>query len=246
MKYSVMFIKKDLIKEDFEINKDNMVDLYIQNKYGQNVTEQYKIVACLSKDAMLGLGKSLIRRATGYYERGDPMQIMPARKGHTMFAYGICLHPQSIETIIGDNSIETSTQYTHSNVSDSEKTMTYEFELECPKTGVFEDFEKNDTNVACFQVFDLEGNNISDQIRYVGLWFVKNSLIGFGTELIRLAHNFEEGKEIHIVPKSKKSEVQQAMGIYLSPNSCELILKCKSFESIDKILEEYNKEHVKP
>lgn len=244
MKYSIN-VKRTNSKEDFEINKDNIIDLYIQNTYGQNVTVQHKMMACLSKDAMLGLGKSLIRRATGYYEYGNPMQIMPARKGHTMFAYGICLHPQSIETIICDDSVEPNVQYIHNNVSNSEKAMAYEFELECPKTGAFEDFEKNDTNVACFQIFDLADNNISDQIRYVGLWFVRSSLIGFGTELIRLAHNFEEGKEIHIVPASKVTAAQQTMGVYLSPTSCELIIKCKSFEPIDKILAEYNKEHIK-
>jgi hypothetical protein len=32
------------------------------------------------------------------------------------------------------------------------------------------------------------------------------------------------------------------MGIYLTPDSCELIIKCHSFEPIDTLLEEYKKE----
>lgn len=237
MKYSVN-IKNPITREEFEINKDNIVDLYIQDECGKNVTKQFKIIASLSKNAMIGLGKSLIRRATGYYEYGNPMQIMPARKGHVMLAYGICLHPQSIETIIGDNSIdsvEPITQYVQNN----SKAMAYDFELECPESGVFEDFEKNDDNVACFQVFDSGDNNISNQIKYVGLWLIKDSLIGFGTELIRLAHNFEEGKEVYIIPGSEETEAQQSMGIFLSPESCELVIKCESFGPIDTILEKY-------
>ena len=80
---------------------------------------------------------------------------------------------------------------------------------------------------------------------YVDIWFRENSLIGFGTELIRVAHNFEEGKEVHIIPASEENGVQESMGIYLTPESCELVIKCKSFDPIDKILEEY-KEQDKP
>ena len=236
MKYSVD-IKKPITIEDSEISKNNIIDLYIQDESGQNITKQCKIIAHLSKDAMLGLGKSLIRRATGNYERGNPMHLDPIIQNYIVQAYGIFLHPKSVATIIGDNSKEQRARY--KQMQSYDKAVSYEFELECPERGTLEDFEKNDTNVACFQVFDLEGNNISNQIVYVNIWFVEDSLIGFGTELIRLAHNFEEGKEIHIVPKSEKSEAKQTMGVYLSPNSCEFVIKCKSFDPIDKILEEY-------
>ena len=58
-------------------------------------------------------------------------------------------------------------------------------------------------------------------------------------ELIRLAHNFEEDKEVHIVPASKEKGAEQSMGIFLTPDSCGLTIKCEHFESIDKHLEEY-------
>jgi hypothetical protein len=246
MKYSIK-LKKTRIKEDFEINKDNIVDIYIQDKCGKNITMQCKVIAYLNKDDMLGLGKSFIRRATGYYNRGNPMHLDPIRRNGIVQTYGIYLHPMSIAAIIGDNSDELIVKYVQDQECDDDTNAVYQFELECPnrEQGIIEDFEKNDMNVACFQVFDLENNNISDQIRYVGLWFVRNSLIGFGTELIRLAHNYEEGKEIHIIPAREGIEAQQAMGVHLSPTSCELIIKCKSFEPIDKILGEYNKEHIK-
>ena len=244
MKYSIA-LKKLTAGKCFGIDRDNIISIYVQSKCGQNITKKCEVMACLNEDAMLGLGKSLIRRAAGYYNRGNPMHLDPIRSHHIVQSYGIFLHPHSIETIIGDNGVESITKYTPSQVPNTGGAMAYNFELECPDRdqGILEDFEKNDANIACFQVFDLEGNDISNQIRYVGLWFIKGSLISFGEGLIRLAHNFEEDKEIHLVSKNEKSEAQQLMGVYLSPNSCELIIKCKSFDSIDKILEEYEKEH---
>ena len=109
--------------------------------------------------------------------------------------------------------------------------------------GQIEDFEKNDANIACFKVFDKQGNDISDQVRYVTIFLSKNAMLGFGTELIRLAHNFKEGKEVHIMPASKEKGAEQSMGIFLTPASCELTIKCEHFEPIEKYLEEYKKKH---
>ncbi len=101
-------------------------------------------------------------------------------------------------------------------------------------------------NIALFKVFNKQGNDISDQVQYVTIFLSKKAMLGLGTELIRLAHNFEEGKEIHITPASKEKGAQQSMGIFLTPDSCELIIKCVHFEPIDKYLEEYkNKTSLK-
>ena len=77
------------------------------------------------------------------------------------------------------------------------------------------------------------------------IFLSKNAMLGLGTELIRLAHNFEEGKEIHIVPASKEKGAEQSMGIFLTPDSCELIIKCEHFEPIEKYLEEYKEKNLK-
>lgn len=108
--------------------------------------------------------------------------------------------------------------------------------------GEIEDYDENDNNVACFNVYDEQGNNINDQIRYIIMFLSTNAMLGLGTELIRLANNYEEGKEVHILPASKKRGAEQSMGIYLTPDSCELIIKCQSFKSIQELLEDYTAE----
>ena len=69
---------------------------------------------------------------------------------------------------------------------------------------------------ACFNIFNTQGDDISDQIRYVTIFLSKNALLGLGTELIRLAHNFEEGKKVRIIPASKEKGAEQSMGIFFN------------------------------
>lgn len=117
--------------------------------------------------------------------------------------------------------------------------MKYEIEL-TPPWGTIEDFEQEDDNIAQISVFDKSsGKNISKDMQYVILSISSDDMIGLGTEFIRLAHNFEEGKEIHIIPASEEHGAQQNMGIFLTPDSCELVIKCQSFEPIENIVEEY-------
>jgi len=100
-------------------------------------------------------------------------------------------------------------------------------------------------NIALFQAYDKDKKTISDQVVYIIINFSKNAMLGLGTELIRLAHNFEEGKEVHIIPASKEKCAEQSMGIFLTPDSCELIIKCTTFGPIDQYLEEYKQKHNK-
>lgn len=121
--------------------------------------------------------------------------------------------------------------------------MIYEFTI-TRNYQVIEDFEKNDSNVASLEVFDQCGSGVSGQVRYITMFLSKNAMLGLGTELIRLAHNFEEGKEIHIIPASLEKGAQESMGVFLTPDSCELIIKCKSFGTVDEVLEEYKLKHT--
>jgi hypothetical protein len=107
------------------------------------------------------------------------------------------------------------------------------------------DFEKEWNNIAKFKVFDFDNNDISIKCQYVEFGLSIDAMLGLGTELIRLAHNFEEGKEVHILPASKEKGAEQSMGIFLTPDSCELIIKCENFGPIDKYLEEYKAKNLK-
>jgi hypothetical protein len=97
-----------------------------------------------------------------------------------------------------------------------------------------EEFETAGDNIAQIDVMDKNGNDITKDCR-VQVTLSKNALLGLGTELIRLAHKFSDGKHFHIDPISKESVVQ-SLGIMLHPESCELIVGCGEFKSFDKYI----------
>ena len=92
-------------------------------------------------------------------------------------------------------------------------------------------FEENADNVAVIEVFDNKGQKIGSNSK-VEIFLSKNALLGLGTELIRLAHNYVEGKHYHITPADKEMLCQR-MGIFLTPDSSELIITCCDNEKID-------------
>ncbi|WP_256941304.1 hypothetical protein [Bacillus sp. EAC] len=57
-------------------------------------------------------------------------------------------------------------------------------------------------------------------------------MIGLCTELIRLAHDYKDGKHFHIDPISKEYVVQ-SMGAMLHPESCELIVCCGDYDTFN-------------
>ena len=59
----------------------------------------------------------------------------------------------------------------------------------------------------------------------------RNGLIGLGTELIRLAHGFKDGFHWHIDP-AEKELISSSMGIFLHPESSEVIISCREFNVI--------------
>lgn len=100
-------------------------------------------------------------------------------------------------------------------------------------------FESKADNVGVLQVFDNKGNDITKQSR-VTLFLSRNALLGLGTELVRLAHNYKEGKHYHIEPANKDMMVQ-TLGIFLTPESSELIVGCSDEDVIDEYFMDKNK-----
>ncbi|MBB6716823.1 hypothetical protein [Clostridium gasigenes] len=94
-----------------------------------------------------------------------------------------------------------------------------------------DEFENNADNVAIVQVHDKEGNDITEKAN-VQMFLSRNALLGLGTELIRLAHNYSETKHIHIEP-AEEDMIVQRMGIFLTPNSTELTILCNDNKVID-------------
>ena len=101
-----------------------------------------------------------------------------------------------------------------------------------------DEFESKADNVGVLQVFDNVGNDITKQSK-VSLFLSENALLGLGTELIRLANNYTEGRHHHIRPADKEMMVQ-TLGIFLTPDSSELIVGCSDEDVIDEYFKDKN------
>jgi hypothetical protein len=97
-----------------------------------------------------------------------------------------------------------------------------------------DEFEVNADNVVVVEVFDNNGHKVTFESK-VQIYLSKNALLGLGTELIRLAHKYIEGKHYHITP-ADKDMLCQRLGIFLTPDSSELIITCSDNKKIDEYI----------
>lgn len=101
MKYEVDIKKIELI-EPYEQEQNNVMHVYAQKKINIDSGTKYKIVLSLSKNAMLGLGKELIRYAYLNRKPGHHVHLEPIEPGKPQVqAMGIYLLPASIPGIVG-------------------------------------------------------------------------------------------------------------------------------------------------
>lgn len=94
-----------------------------------------------------------------------------------------------------------------------------------------DEFDKNADNVGIVKVYDNEGNDITSKSN-VQIFLSRNALLGLGTELIRLAHNYKETKHVHLEPAEEEMMVQR-MGLFLAPDSADLTILCNENRVID-------------
>ena len=86
-----------------------------------------------------------------------------------------------------------------------------------------ESYQLGLNNIGSLKIFH-EGKNVTNRSEVI--WRLSNNaLLGFGMEIIRLAHNFEEDKEYN-------TKRDNNLGMYLTNNSPELIVRCKTFKKI--------------
>lgn len=95
-------------------------------------------------------------------------------------------------------------------------------------------FERESDNVITVVVYDQQQKNIS-QDSQVMLFLSRNALLGLGTELIRLAHNYREEKHFHLEPATKET-LAQRLGVFVRPDSAEMIVVCEDSKCIDEYL----------
>lgn len=109
--------------------------------------------------------------------------------------------------------------------------MRYEFDLIDDEN---DEFEQLADNVGTVLVLDHNGESTRQQPR-VMISLSRNAMIGLGTELIRMAHRFEVGSHMHVDP-IQEGLVCQSMGIFLTPESSELIIACGDELDVDSYI----------
>lgn len=109
--------------------------------------------------------------------------------------------------------------------------MRYEFDLTDDEN---DEFEHLADNVGTVLVLDQNGESARQQPR-VMISLSRNAMIGLGTELICMAHRFEIGNHMHVDP-IQEGLVCQSMGIFLTPESSELIIACGDESDVDSYI----------
>ena len=107
----------------------------------------------------------------------------------------------------------------------------FEYKVKINPPEEYEDeFIQDETNIMRVQL--LERGSKPPRIM---LEISRNALLGLGTELIRLAHQYKQGHHTHMYPVDK-TLVSQNMGVYLTPDSCEVIIHCVELGDILEVL----------
>jgi len=104
-----------------------------------------------------------------------------------------------------------------------------------------EEFEKADENLIEIRV-QCPGSKVMESKGYrVELTMSPDAMLGFGTELIRKAFEMkksglgETGGFEHLYPITSES-VTENMGVYLTPNSAELLVSAIDFGKVEEAI----------
>lgn len=209
-------------------NNDNISEICILNN-DYNIDE-VKVVLELSKEAMIGIGSQFIRLE----QKGIPDEIdirtepLKTNWGANQ-PLGFYLTPDSATLFVyhkeygtlEDNNINRfSLDKGFKNIYKLNEPYLVDLEWD---DDYLESYQLGLNNIGSLKIFH-EGKNVTNRSEVI--WRLSNNaLLGFGMEIIRLAHNFEEDKEYN-------TKRDNNLGMYLTNNSPELIVRCKTFKKI--------------
>jgi hypothetical protein len=104
-------------------------------------------------------------------------------------------------------------------------------------TDTLEIYEFEERNIVQVRVQDADGKMIVSSDYKVEISFSKDAMIGFATELLRKAYNISNEGIWHLRPVDK-SLISQNLGVYLHPQSCEMLIVKREFDPIGTLLNE--------
>ncbi len=108
-------------------------------------------------------------------------------------------------------------------------------EIYPPKDGI-EDYEKEDKNLLKVRVQLPTGEMIEGEGYRVELALSRDAMVAMGTSLIRAAKSENEELGFWHLHPSDEDLISQNFGVFLHPQSCELLIAEEDFESIHHII----------
>jgi len=117
--------------------------------------------------------------------------------------------------------------------------MPNNIEIEINPSDEVEEFEEQDRNVAKVQVRLPSGDIVGSEEYTVVITLSRNAMLGIGKELIRSAYKDEDRTphNWHLRP-TDPSLPTQILGVFLHPDSCELIVGEQEMGTLENILDE--------
>lgn len=99
-------------------------------------------------------------------------------------------------------------------------------------------YEKKDNNILKVSIQDSSGQMIQSKDWRVFLDFSRDAMLGFATELLRQYYSTEEGGfGMEEMMPSEKHHAVQYLGVYLHPQSCQLMISEDKFKSLEELLQ---------
>jgi hypothetical protein len=221
--------------DEYETGFDNIAELLVSSG-GSDISKQCKVLFSFNKEALIGFGNEAIRLAYRFQEYNhkhvDALGVPQASQ-----SMGFFLTPESPDFVLGCkcfdhlNKDEINRINTNSkNLKDTNSLkVEYLIDLEFDND-FFEEHNIGFDNVAKIKVLKDE-QDISNQCTFVILNLSKSALIGLGTELLRLAHNFEKDRNYYIVPMGNKN-FNSKLGFYLTEKSSFMSICCSKLNNV--------------
>lgn len=215
--------------EEHETNCDNIAELtvFLSDK---DISKQCKVMFNFSKEALIGFGTYCIRFAQKYKENIH-YHVNPIGNELSNQSMGFFLTPGSPELVIGSKNFGTLENHGYAN---KENNTYIDFEIDYLVDLTFDNDYFEYHNLGFCNVAELivlnENEDISNKCTVV-FTFSKKGLMGLGTELIRLAHNYNKDICLSIEPMNNDN-IKSCYGLILTSKSSSLTIGCKTLNNV--------------
>lgn len=99
-----------------------------------------------------------------------------------------------------------------------------------------EDFKENEKNLLKVRIQLPSGEMISNSQYRVELRLSRDAMIGLGTELVRAASKQSQDLNFWHLHPSDNQLATQILGVFLHPESCELLVSEDDFGDLDTVI----------